>query len=183
MNKWNKTAWTDAGQIFDFTGEAAAHRDEGDALKSAPDVYFNTLVSEGKLREAVSFVGHALPRYEGVVWAAQTLLTADLIDRNHPLVKAILRWIDDPDEGHRRAVRGLAETEDSFAPVHMLAMAVFTSGGSISLPDLAPVLAPPNASAKYAVGAVLTAAYATSDPNRIMQQAAEIGDTMASQAA
>jgi hypothetical protein len=183
MNKWNKTSWTDAGQIFDFIGGAIKHEGKAEALKTGPVDYFDALVANGKLREAVFFVGHALPRYEGVVWAAQTMLTANLVDRNHPLMKAVLRWIDDPDDDSRRAVKGYAEKEDSFSPQHMLGMAVFMSGGSISLPDLTPVLAPQDASAKYAVGAVLGAAYATADPKKIMRQAAEIGHAMASQPA
>jgi hypothetical protein len=183
MNAWKKTSWTDAGQIFEFIGKAIQHDGTEEALKTAPAVYFGGLLAEKKLREAVFFVGHALPRYEGVVWAAQTLLAANLLDRKHPLANAILRWIDDPDEDLRRTVKSLSESEDSFAPMRMLAMAVFTSGGSISQPDLPPVLATADASAKYATGAILTAAYASSDPNAIMRQAAEIGESMASQAA
>jgi hypothetical protein len=183
MKTWIKTNWTDAGQIFDFIGDAVECDATPDELRAAPDLFFSSLVEQQKLREAVFFVGHALPRYEGVVWATRTLLAAGAIERNTPLLNAILRWIDDPDEDLRRAIKGLADAEDSFAPVRMLAMALFTSGGSISQPDLPPVLASPDASAKYASGAILTAAYATPEPQAVMRQAAEIGHAMASQAA
>ncbi len=181
MSPWPKSSWTDAGQIFEFIGGAIAHDGPPDALHLAPDAYFKTLVGTGKLRDAVYFVSHALPRYEGVVWAVQTLLAANAVDRNHPLVIAVLRWIDDPCDELRRAAEQLAEAEVTTSPAYMLAKAVFMSGGSISLAEFPPVLPPPGASAKFATGAILDAAYATGDPAEFLRLAAELGDAMASQ--
>ena len=175
------TRWTDAHQIFEFVGGAIAHAGPADELQAAPDVYFKALVEGGKFRDAVFFISHALPRYEGVVWAAQTLLAADAVDRNNQLVIAVLRWIDDPCEELRRSVEKLLAGEVVTSPAYMLARAAFMSGGSISLPDYPPVLAPLDASAKFAAGAVFDAAYTSGDPVGVLRQAAEIGDAMASQ--
>jgi hypothetical protein len=179
---WPKTLWSDAGQIFDFIGGAIAHEGDPDALQAAPGAYFKELVEAGKLRDAVYFVSHALPRYEGVVWAAQTLLAAGAVDRNNPLVIAVLRWIDDPCEDLRRAVEKLLAAEVVTSPAYMLAKAAFMSGGSISLPEYPPVLAPPAASAKYASGAIFDAASSAPDRAAFLLQAAELGDAIASQA-
>lgn len=179
---WPNVRWTDAGQIFEFVGGAIAHSGSPDDLQVAPDAYFKALVEGGRLRDAAFYISHALPRYEGVVWAAQTLLAADAVDRNNPLVIAVLRWIDDPCEDLRRAVEKLLNGEVVTSPAYLLARAAFMSGGSISLPEYPPVLAPPDASAKFAAGAVFDAANASGDPARLLRQAAEMGEAMASQA-
>jgi hypothetical protein len=179
---WPTTRWTDAGQIFEFVGGAIAHAGSPDDLQVAPDAYFKTLIEGGRLRDAVFYVSHALPRYEGVVWAVQALLAADAVDRNNQLVVAVLRWIDDPCEELRRAIERLLNDEVVTSPAYMLAMAAFMSGGSISLPEYPPVLAPPDASAKFAAGAVFDAAYASGNPASLLRQAADIGDALASRA-
>ena len=179
---WPKTPWTDARQIFEFVGGAIDHYGSPDDLQVAPDAYFKAMVEGGRLRDAVFYISHALPRYEGVVWAVQTLLAADAVDRNNPMVIAVLRWIDDPCEDLRRAIEKLLNDEVVTSPAYMLAKAAFMSGGSISLPDYPPVLAPPDASAKFAAGAVFDAANVSGDPASLLRQAAEMGDAMASQA-
>jgi hypothetical protein len=181
MNIWPKSAWTDAGQVYEFIAGAITHKDQADALHQPPPLHFKALVDSDRLSEAVFFVGHALPRYESVVWAAQSLLASGTVDRNNPLVVAVLRWIDDPCEDLRRNVQQLALAESVVTSAYMLANAVFMSGGSISIPDGPPVLAPPDSCAKFAVGAVLDAASSSDNPARILRLAAELGDTMASQ--
>jgi hypothetical protein len=178
---WTKSSWTDASQVLGFIGSAIEHDSASAALSVIPHLYFQSLVDTGKSRDAVYFVSHALPRYECVVWAVQALLNAAAIERDHPLVIAILRWIDDPDDDLRRTVKDLADAEDSGSALHMLGMAVFMSGGSVSLPELPPVLAPADACAKYATGALLIAASESSDRSELLRRAAEIGHAMASQ--
>ncbi len=179
---WPKIVWTEAGQVFECIGGAIEPDGDPDELDLAPSVYFKNMFAAGKHRDAVFFVSHALPRYECVVWAAQTLLAADAVDRTSPLVVSVLRWIDDPCEDLRRTVEELVNQETVTSPEYMLAKAAFTSGGSISLPDGAPVLAPPDACAKYAAAAVLDAASFSGDPAQFLRQAAETGDALASQA-
>ena len=183
MKPWPATSWTDSGQIIAYIGDGIEAADLADRFDLAPDKFFELLLAGKKLREAVYFVGHALPRYEGIVWALQTLLQADALDRSAPLVNTILRWIDGPNDELRRDIQAMADAEAELTPAKLLGMAIFLSGGSISEPDLPPVLAPPSASARVAVGAVLAAAYATKDPHALMLRAAEIGAAMASQGA
>jgi hypothetical protein len=148
----------------------------------APAAFFKILLEAGRHRDAVYYISHALPRYECVVWAAQVLLSADAVDRASPLVVAILRWIDSPCEDLRRAVEKLIDEEVVTSPQYMLAKAVFASGGSISLPEYEPVLAPPDASAKFAAAAVFDAANGSGDPAQFLRQSAELGNTVASHA-
>lgn len=181
MKRWPATTWTDSGQIMTYIGDAVEAGDLADKFDLTPDKFFELLLAGNKLREAVYFIGHALPRYEGIVWALQSLLQADAIDRSQPLVNAILRWVDGPNDELRRDIQALALAEKDTTAAGFLGMAVFASGGSISEPDLQPVLAEPSTSARLAAGAVLTAAYATPAPQAFMLQAAQIGATMAGQ--
>jgi hypothetical protein len=182
MNAWPKTTWTEAGQIFDFVGSAIRHGGAPDELRQPPHAYFGKLVEAGSFHEALYFVGHALPRYESVVWATQTLLASGAVDRTNPLVVAVLRWIDDPCEDLRRRIEQIADDVRVITPAYLLARAAFMSGGSISKPDTPPVLAPADACAKFAVGAVLEAASLSDSAEQFMRQAAELGEGMASQA-
>ncbi len=182
MNIWPKSSWTDAGQVYKFIGGAITHEGPDDALNQSPPVFFNSLVEEGKFREAVYFISHALPRYESVVWAAQTLLASGTVDRNNPLVVAVLRWIDDPCEELRRKIEELIAEESKITPEYMLANSAFMSGGSISIPESPPVLASADACAKFAAGAVLNAATESADSIQVLRQAADLGDAIASQA-
>jgi len=182
MKPWPATSWTDSGQIISFIGGAMEAADFADQFHLTPDKFFELLLAEKKLREATYFMGHALPRYEGIVWALQTLLQAEAIDRKKPLVNAILRWVDGPSEDLRRDIEALTALETDYTAEQQLGMAVFMSGGSISAPDLPPVLAPPYASARLVTSAVLTAAYATDQPQALLLRAADIGEAMAKQA-
>ena len=180
---WPKAPWTDAGQVFAFIGGAIEHQGAADALGLPPGAYFETLIEAGRLRDAVHFVSHALPRYECVVWAAQSLLAAGAVDRGSALVVAVLCWIDDPCEELRRAVERLIEEETLSSPGYWLAKAVFVSGGSVSPPDCPPVLPSPAASAKFAAAAIFEAAAGSSrDSAGLLRHAASLGDALASQA-
>lgn len=180
MKQWPKVAWSDAGQVLELMSDASL---AGDDTSVEPHVFFDNLVAGGNLSAAANFVGHALPRYEGIAWAVQTLLSQGAIERSSPLVTAILRWVDNPDDDRRRAVWDLAEKAPDGTPAKLLGMAVFMSGGSISEPDLHPVLPPPGVSAKLATAAVSVAAYARPDPSSLLKNAVEIGRQAASQGA
>ena len=179
QEKWNRTNWTDAAQIAQFIDP---DRVPPGAAGLPPQSWFGQLLSAGQLNDAVSFMAHALPRYECVIWMARSLIESGAVDRRDPLVVAVLRWIDDPCEDLRRAVEKLLNGEVVTSPAYMLAKAAFMSGGSISLAEYPPVLAPPDASAKFAAGAVFDAAFISGNPASLLRQATEIGDAMASQA-
>lgn len=179
MAQWSKVSWSSADQVVSLAGNPAGARE---AAGIEPAVFFRKLVESDALTDATSFMGHALPRYEAVVWATQALRTrktkGDAFDDE--LMTAILQWVDDPSDERRRAIRDLANSGDSGSPAAMLAMAVFFSGGSMSEPDLAPILPPPDACGKFAYAAVLKAAGAEPDRAASLRDALRIGETIAS---
>lgn len=173
---WTKSAWRDAGQLAELVDpDTADPRANGLPL----DQWFAHLRQEGRLADAVQFVAHALPRYECVVWAAQSLLETDAIDRQDPLAKAVMRWIDDPYDKRRREAAQLAEQPGAGDAVRFLANAVTFSGGSLSAEDMPPVQPEPDVCAKLAAAAVLTGAYALDDPEAVLRRSLELGETAA----
>ena len=175
MASWTKSTWTDAGQIACLVDPDAP---PGEAGGHALDAWYGRLVQGGDLAGAAMFLGHALPRYECVVWALRSLIDAGLVDRGDPLVVAVLRWIDSPDDDLRRAAGDLADAERRNSPARYLAQAVFFSGGSIAPRDLAPVQPPPDLCAKLAAGAILSAAYAAGDPAPALRTALSLGEQL-----
>lgn len=179
MQPWTKTNWTDAQQILEFADPKAHRKPDPAAIGTQPHLFVGQLISAGKLSEAVQFIGHALPRYESIVWAAQSMLAGTHADRADPAVNAVLRWIDDPcDELRREAYDKAMQAEDS--PASLLGQAVFLSGGSISLPDLPPVLPPPDVCAKCTVAAVTIDADRHEDWRGSLRRAVDIGAGIAS---
>ncbi len=179
MSEWTKVTWSTAEQIAGLIGKTAPRPPTHDI---APAAFFRTLVDVAKFDEASNFIGHALPRYEAVVWATQTLRTRteEVPKSEDDLVTSILRWIDDPSDERRRSIRDEADGVGANTPATLLALAVYFSGGSISEPDLPPVLPPPDACGKFASAAVLTAAYAQPDSKDMLRNALRIGETIAS---
>lgn len=159
---WPLVKLTDAGQVIADIGEEVP-------LPAAPGTrpqdYFAQLVEGEHLAEAITFLAHSLPRYECVVWGARALLETDTANRRDPLVSATLRWIDSPNDEVRRSIGALAEQERNATPAVLLANAVWLSGGSLSDPELPAVLPATHVCAKLVAGALLKAAYATTDPS------------------
>lgn len=173
---WTKSAWRDAGQLLEIVDpDTVDRRADGQSLAE----WFEQLRKEGRLADAVQFVAHALPRYECVVWAAQSLLETDAVDRQDPLAKAVMRWIDDPFDKRRREAMELAEQPGASDAVRFLANAVAFSGGSLAPEDLPPVQPAPDVCAKLAAAAVLTGAYALDDPEAALRRSLELGETAA----
>jgi len=175
---WPLSAWSDAGLLAALidpdTVPEAAHG-------VAPAQWFAMLREQGRVFEATTFLAHALPRYECVVWAARTLIESGALVRSDPLVGATLRWIDDPSDHLRRAAGEAADRSGRARAGELLCQAVFYSGGSIAPEDLAAVNAPPQTCARMAAGAVLTGAYDHATPAAVLERGFEIGDTLARQ--
>jgi hypothetical protein len=174
MTAWPAVPWSSADQII------AVMSDDPPPLAASvePALFCRDLVAQNRLPDAVEFIAHALPRYECVMWAARTMLDSGTVDRSGALMSAILRWIDDPQDSGRRAVRTLSDTVRDTRPEYLLGMAVFFSGGSISEPDLPPVLPQPDITAKLAGGAVLKAA-SLGAFKATMMRAVELGEAIA----
>jgi hypothetical protein len=180
MANWSKVTWSSASQVMALVGKPFDFNDGGVAAPTLPDAYCRMLVDNQRLSDAATFVGHALPRYEGIVWAVQALRTHWSAGKSDPIVTEILRWVDDPSDEQRRTIRDMADAAPSDSPAALLGLAVFMSGGSISEPDLPAVLPPPDVSAKLAAAAVLTAAFADPSPTDMLMGAVAIGLSIAS---
>lgn len=175
---WSLSTWTDAGQL---ASQIDPDTVPAEAAGVSPAQWFATLRGQGKPFEAATFLAHALPRYECVVWAARSLIEIGVLERTDPFATAALRWMDDPCDRLRRAAGEMAEQSGRARAGELLCQAVFYSGGSIAPEDLHAVPAPPHMCALMASGAVLTGAYDQSAPAAVLDRAFEIGDTLARQ--
>ena len=174
---WQRSSWSDAGQIVALIDP---DREDGGAAGQPLHAWYGELRGAGKLREAVEFVAHALPRYECVVWATRSLIELGAVDRHDPLMLAVLRWIDDPRDRQRRAAADLADATRKDSPALLLARAVHLSGGSLAPEDLPPIQPAPDVCAKMAGAAVLSGAYLQADPQAALMRALELGNSIAS---
>lgn len=181
MTDWSTIRLTQARQVAELMGVEEdglppadrSVRQHYDGLRSAP----------GSGRESVAFIGHALPRMEAIAWAARLLddesRRVELARRDRQALDHVLRWLGDPDDTRRRGARDSADAAGERSPERMLAMAVFFSGGSMSLPDLPPILPPPEACGRMAVGAVTLAAYRSGDPDAFFDRALLLAEAVA----
>ena len=180
MNHWTVVKFTEARQVAELMrlGEESLP-DHG----ITPGDHFGTMRAREERVDAVRFMGLALPRFEAVSWAAH-LLESEARDRRLPsrdrqALDFALRWLGDPDDARRRAVFEAAETADDRSPERLLGLAVFFSGGSISLPDLPPVLPPPEAAGTFAGAAVLAAGFRTDRADALFDAALDLGEAVA----
>lgn len=180
MEKWTKVKWTEARQIAAaMDADAASLPDEG----VDPGSYYSNLRSTGELDRALSYLGHALPRYEAVAWAAHML--RQMPSKGPPLpldrqaLDRTLQWIDEPTDEYRRAAYQAAEVAARESPERLLAMAAFTSGGSIAPPDLPPVNPPQEVCGRIAAAAVLVAAHRSGDAANAIAAALDAGERVA----
>jgi hypothetical protein len=175
---WSLSTWADAGLL---AASIDPERVPDAAQGLPPAQWFATLRSQGHVFDAVTFLAHALPRYECVMWATRTLIEGQVLDRGDPLTSAALRWIDDPSDRLRRAAGDAAERSGRSGAGELLCQAVFYSGGSIAPEDLAAVNVPPQTCARMAAGAVLTGAYEQARPSAVLDRAFDIGEALARQ--
>jgi hypothetical protein len=166
MTDWAMVQWSRARQITQAMGIK-----EKDTKTPAPGVspadYFSNLVAVNALQDAVGFLAHALPRYEAIVWGAKALsalIPASERDLDEARAFDLAhQWVDDPSEALRRKAEAMSLTLED-GPEKFLLMAIYFSGGSVSLEDLPPVHPPEECTAKLVAGAILLAAFATPDP-------------------
>jgi hypothetical protein len=176
MSKWQKVRWTQARQITQLMG---AKESESPSPEVQPADFYASLREQGDLAEAVRFLGHALPRYEAVVWAAQAIKAMPGLSLDTGLMKAVKSWIDDPEDGKRRNVWSAAEMADEDNPERLLGYSVFLSGGSIAPQDQAPVNPAPQLCGQLASAAIIAAAHASGDPEATLGAALSAGEAIA----
>ena len=179
MADWNAVTLTQARQVAALMG-----RDE-DAL---PDPALGVAAGYHSARDAsavagIDYLAHALPRLEAISWAAHLLhaesFRHELPRRDRLALDHVLRWLGDPGEESRRATYRAAEAAGRRSAERYLGLAVFFSGGSISEPDLPPIPPPPEASGRWAAGAIKQAGYRTSEPEELFARALGLGEAVA----
>lgn len=182
MDGWDQVRWTEARQVVALMGiEEEAQPEAG----ITPRDHFVAVRQSGDRDDAIAFLGQALPRFEALAWAC-AILEAEaghdpLRPRDRHALDVALRWLGDPSDDRRRAARDAAEAASERAPERLLGLAVFCSGGSISTPDLPPVLPPAEVAGRLAATAVALAAYRSANPVAVLDRALDLGDKMASQ--
>jgi hypothetical protein len=178
MARWTHVRWSEAGQV------AAVLRWPASAADGAlPEAAFDALRAEGRAVEAAFFLGQALPRYEAVAWAVQTvreLTDPDPASAAGEALKAALLWLQDPTEPRRRTAFEAAQRMDDGSPSRLCALAVFFSGGSLAPENLQPAPPPKDVAGRFAASAVLAAAAASGRRDAALAQALAAGDRLAS---
>ncbi|HLH38673.1 MAG TPA: hypothetical protein VKX39_05960 [Bryobacteraceae bacterium] len=119
------------------------------------------IVRGGEIRAAIGALAQALPRAEAIAWALSSIRAVEPVVKKPgagQVLEAIEKWLGEPDEQRRRAVREAADRAGIATPAGCLGMAVFYSGGSIGPAD-SPVSpeAPRSLCGKMAAGAIALA--------------------------
>lgn len=109
-----------------------------------PRQYFGRLLVHKQYADALRFQTHTLLKREAVWWACLCLRSvADPMGKpkQAEALKAVLRWVLDPNEPNRVAAGAAGKAASFNAPIGAIAMSVFWSGGSL-VPPNQPVVAP-----------------------------------------
>jgi hypothetical protein len=178
MGGWDRVPWTQARQIAQLIDPA---REDLPPQSITPEAYFASLVGDKRHEEAVTFLGHAVPRFEAVQWATQAVVRIDPAPSAPRLQArtAIAAWIGDPDDATRRSAWSAGQAAPDSSPERLLGHAIFLSGGSIAPPDLPAVNPDPELAGRLAAAAVIMAAHRTPDAVRHLEQALADGEAIA----
>jgi hypothetical protein len=180
MAEWTRVKWTEAAQV----ARLLKWNDEPqEALALPPRDYFQSLVKDGRLKDAIAFLAQALPRYEAVTWAARYVRDAERQPEpkspEAEAIKTALLWVQDPVEHRRRAAFAAARAAEPASAEATTGLAVFYSGGSVA-PDKCEALPPPpHAAGLFAAAAVRIAAGRSRDRSSALRAALESGETYA----
>lgn len=183
MTGWTGVKLTQARQVQALI-DPASPESWADETVSAADA-FHALKAAGEAGDAVDFIAHALPRLEALAWAARVLddeaRERPPVMRDRQALDHVLRFLGDPDDAKRRACMAAGDAAGERAPERLLAMAAFFSGGSISQPELPPVLPPPETAGRLAGTAVRLAAHRSGEPERVLGHALALAERVAEQ--
>ena len=106
------------------------------------------MVRGGEIRASIGALAQVLPRAEAIAWALASIRGIEPVLQKTGAAKAvesIEKWLAEPGEERRRAVRIAADQAGIRTPAGCLGMAVFYSGGSIGPPDSPAAPEPPPA--------------------------------------
>lgn len=182
MTAWAQVKWTQARQIAELMDLDLARLEDPDA---DPETEYRKLRERNDLSVAMNYIGHALPRFEAVAWAAHLLhdwsRTIELGLTEQQALDSVQRWVGEQSDDYRRAAYEAGQRAARHSPEQLLAWAVFMSGGSISEPDLPAVQPPQHVCGRLAASAVLLAANRAADPNAALAAACDAGEKVAAQ--
>jgi hypothetical protein len=133
-------------------------RVEAKPTDAGPIIFLKSLVSAGKLDDAVAFCAYLLPRREAVWWACgcTRALVGDIPRDRATGLLAAEAWVYDPDEDHRKAALEVGMAGDGNNPSTWLALGAGWSSGSLF--TLVPAPVPPYMTARCTRIAVLLSA-------------------------
>jgi hypothetical protein len=125
-----------------------------------PAEFFALLSRHEMYRDAFNFAAHYLPKRASIWWGC--LCAWELYRDNVPAneegpIRAVVDWILEPTEEHRRAAYTGARTGKVGAIGSSLAMAVFAAEGSLAPADAPEVRPPDDQSANFVAAAVIIA--------------------------
>ena len=141
-------------------GPATCERAVGDLT---PVACIEQLSLDGELLEAIQMMARWLTKREAIWWGALCLWQArrpQLSPAAEATLRSIVQWVLEPSEEVRQVVRERLRQTKATEPVASLAMALFSSGGSLSRPGLPEVKPAPDATADL-IASMLRAMAAT----------------------
>lgn len=132
--------------------EVAARFEMSDAARAllrpeqSPSKFFSLLAAHELFPDAIRFAAYYLPKREAIWWGSLCLwhmLRPEANGEAEPVpppeqkaLDAIVGWVREPNETNRRAVYAAREQAKANKALNVLSLAVYSSGGSISFPDL-----------------------------------------------
>jgi hypothetical protein len=127
---------------------------------TTPGEFLDSLIASGRLAEGVRFLSCAMPPAQAIVWGHKCVRSLAREGPSEPQKKALAAveaWLSSPDDGKRRAAKGLADAAPLASPEGCIAMAVFFAEGSISPEPNPAVPPPPHVCQRIAAGAIVYA--------------------------
>src|SRR5689334_6941265 len=147
--------------------------------EQAPADFVKSLVSAGKIPEAVGFCAYVLPRREAVWWACTSVRTlAEDLARDRPeALLAAESWVYQPDDLRRQYALQIGDRGDRKDPTTWLALAAGWSGGSQTIGSQ-PVPNPPYMTARASRAAILLSAAKVGGAERMLRLRKCIADAL-----
>jgi hypothetical protein len=146
-----------------------------------PIDFLNSLLSDGRVGEAVTFCAYLLPRREAVWWACGCVrrLLSDVPKNRAAGLLAAEAWVYQPDDEHRQAALDIGVNGDSKDAVTWLALAAGWSGGFLKSSRNRQDPMPPYMTARAARIAVLFSASKVGGVERLERLKACIAEGVA----
>ena len=106
---------------------------------ATPVAIIEQLSASGELLEGIQFMARWVTKREAIWWGAMCLWQSRRPQMSAPAeatLQGIVQWVLDPSDEKRYGVRENSRAVKATEPVATLAMALFSSGGSISIPGM-----------------------------------------------